>query len=174
MDLRGPAAGQVARAAGSMREVSSHIAPGALMRASKPPDAKVAPTVAEEVDEEQANREEIERRILAAFEEGDLETAEQLGAMIQAMGSRFKLDQKLPRMPRRANDRDGVARRMRDLEGALDSDDDLACKSSAWGHGSKPQCSWHQECILAAKALRRRRIYYQKSEIQTQDPFDVA
>ena len=122
--LRGPAAGQVARAAGSMREVSSHIAPGALMRASKPPDAKVAPTVAEEVDEEEANREEIERRILAAFEEGDLETAEQLGAMIQAMGSRFELDQKLPRMPRRTTDRDGTSRRMRDLEGALDSDDD--------------------------------------------------
>ena len=123
MDLRGPAAGQAARASGSMREVSSRIAPGALARAGKPPDAKVTPTVAE-VDEEQANREEIERRILAAFEDGDLETAEQLGAMIQAMGSRFELDQKLPRMPQRANHRDGVARRMRDLEGALDSDDD--------------------------------------------------
>ena len=67
---------------------------------------------------------ESERRILAAFEEGDLETAEQLGAMIQAMGSRFELDQKLPRMPRRTTDRDGTSRRMRDLEGALDSDDD--------------------------------------------------
>ena len=71
----------------------------------------------------QTQDEEIERRILEAFEEGDFETAEQLGAMIQAMGSRFELDQKLPRMPRRATDRDSVARRMRDLEGALESDD---------------------------------------------------
>ena len=42
--------------------------------------------------------------------------------MIQAMGSRFELDQKLPRMPRLATDRDGTSRRMRDLEGNDDDD----------------------------------------------------